>query len=79
MKNEQDLKPALRDAVNGILQVSDCSDNDQLWIATNAIVEFFAAIDLDDDTYVEILANCGGFDVDSDKLLDELIQEYTHE
>lgn len=76
MKNEQDLKPALRDAVNGILQVCECYDIDQRRIAINAIIEFFAAIGLDDDTYVEILEECGGFDVDSDKLLDELIQEY---
>lgn len=76
MKNEQDLKAALRDAVNGILHVCDCSDRDQRYVAINAIVEFFAAIDLDDDIYVEILEECGGFDVDSDKMLDELIQEY---
>lgn len=79
MQNEQDLKSSLQDAVNGILHVCDCSDRDQRYAAINAIVEFFAAIDLDDATYVEILANCGGFDVDSDKMLDELIQEYTHD
>lgn len=79
MKNEQDLKLALRDAVNAILQVCECYDTDQRRVAINAIVEFFAAIDMDDDTYVEILTNCGGFDVDSDKMLDQLIQEYNHD
>ena len=72
--DESTLKARLRDAVNSSLIT--CESDEARTAVAGAIVEFFCAIGLDDDDYVEILSNCGGMDVDTDDTIDALIEEF---
>ena len=69
------LKMKLRDAVN--CSLITCESDEARAAVAGAIVEFFCAIGLDDDDYVEVLSNCGGMDVDTDDTLDALIAEFS--
>ncbi|MEG1123037.1 MAG: hypothetical protein RSE62_12635 [Citrobacter sp.] len=69
------LKMKLRDAVN--CSLITCESDEARTAVAGAIVEFFCAIGLDDDDYVEVLSNCGGMDVDTDGMLDALIAEFS--
>lgn len=69
------LKMKLRDAVN--CSLITCESDEARTAVAGAIVEFFCAIGLDDDDYVEVLSNCGGMDVDTDDTLDALIAEFS--
>lgn len=72
--DESTLKARLRDAVNRSLIICDSAEA-RIAVA-GAIVEFFCAIGLDDEDYVEILSNCGGMDVDTDDIIDVLLEEF---
>ena len=69
------LKMKLCDAVN--CSLITCESDEARTAVAGAIVEFFCAIGLDDDDYVEVLSNCGGMDVDTDDTLDALIAEFS--
>ena len=69
------LKMKLRDAVN--CSLITCDSDEARTAVAGAIVEFFCAIGLDDDDYVEVLSNCGGMDVETDDMLDVLIAEFS--
>lgn len=73
--DESTLKARLRDAIN--YSLSTCESNEARTAVAGAIVEFFCAIGLDDDDYVEILSNCGGTDVDIDDTIEVLIKEFS--
>lgn len=77
MNDIQTLKYNLVIAINACLL--GCRDKEQLALAEDMIVEFFCAIGMEDHEYVQILQNCGGFDRDSDDLLDKLIEEFSDE
>ena len=69
------LKMKLRDAVN--CSLITCESDEARTAVAGAIVEFFCAIGMDDDDYVEVLSNCGGMDIDTDDTLDALIAEFS--
>ena len=69
------LKMKLRDAVN--CSMITCESDEARTAVAGAIVEFFCAIGMDDDDYVEVLSNCGGMDIDTDDTLDALIAEFS--
>lgn len=74
MKTGSDLKMALRDAVN--CSFVGCTDARETFPIAQSVIEFFCAIGLSDEEYVEILSNCGGSDAETDDAIDCLIEEF---
>lgn len=77
MNDKQTLKINLQKAINASLLY--CVSFEELTLAGDIIAEFLSATSLDNQDCVEVLSNCGGFDVDSDDLLDKLIEGFSDE
>ena len=74
MNTGNDLKIALRDAVNG--SFIGCIDSREFYLVSQAVVEFLVATGLEDSECVELLSNCGGFDAETDEAIDRIIEEF---
>ncbi len=67
----KELRNNLISAVKGCF--SDCSDQRELYIAGNCIVEILSALSMSDDELVSVLQDASGDAAEVDDYIDEMI------